>query len=386
MTTTKQRILTALRGGMPDHLPWAPRWELWFDAVSRDGRLPEKYRGWHIFDVARDLGLGIKGNRAPLYRTEMTDVQVVVRERRTPRGREEITEYRTPKGDIGKVYFVPPELEAQGVAGRVSEPVIKTVRDYDIACFVVEHTRIIPTYDELETYTKLVGDDGLAFPNLGSCPMHRFMREFTTYEQSYYEMYDHPNEVDRLVQVLEEQEWEIVRIALEAPIETAEIDGNYDAELTPPPLYRKHFVPFLKRVADAFHARGKLLMTHVDGDNSGLLELIKETGFDIGEAWTPAPMTPVTTAEARRVWGGQISIWGGLPTTVLTASFPEREFDRYFAQLLLEIAPGNGFVLGTGDNIPTDSSWERINHITELVAEFGKLPVDVERLRALTEE
>src|SRR5690242_18978404 len=133
--TNRERILTALRGGMPDHLPWAPRWELWFNAAAKDGRLPEQYRGWPIFDVRRDLGLGLKANHAPLYKTELRDVEVRVTQRLVDQGTETVTEYLTPVGTIHRVYFVTPELEAIGIGGRVTQPFVKAAEDYDVARF-----------------------------------------------------------------------------------------------------------------------------------------------------------------------------------------------------------------------------------------------------------
>lgn len=383
MTTTRQRIETALRGGMPDRIPFAPRWELFFNAVSKDGRLPDKYRGWDIFEVARDQGFGIKSNHAPFYTSELNDVEVTHVRHVSPEGITTTTRYTTPLGSIQRVHFVTPELAAQNVGGRTIEQFIKEPKDYAVARYVVEHTKLTPAYDKSEAILHQIGDDGLPFGALISCPYHRFMREWTSYEESYYELHDHPKEVASLVEAIEAQEWEMIRIACESPLEFFEIDGNYDYELTPPPLYKKYFLPFHQKAVEKLHQHGKVVLSHCDGDNHGLLELIKESGFDVAEAWTPAPMTPVTTAEARKVWGDQISFWGGLATTILSESCPEREFDRWFARLLLDVAPGHGLVLGTGDNIPTDSSWERIKHVVEMVEEYGKLPLDVDRLRAL---
>src|SRR5512135_1606087 len=121
MLTYRQRILAALRGEPVDFLPWAPRWELFFDAARLDGRLPEKYRGWDIFDVTRDLGMGIKGNRGPLFRLDLTGVEV--RERRS--GSDTITEYDTPHGTVRTVFRLTPELESEGVRGLEMEYLIK---------------------------------------------------------------------------------------------------------------------------------------------------------------------------------------------------------------------------------------------------------------------
>jgi len=43
-----------------DHIPRAPRWDLWYDTALENGWLPEKWRAWNMFDIARDIGMGIK--------------------------------------------------------------------------------------------------------------------------------------------------------------------------------------------------------------------------------------------------------------------------------------------------------------------------------------
>ena len=49
MMTHRQRLLNAVRGDMPDHIPYAPRIDLWFNANSLNGILPQRHH-----DKARD--------------------------------------------------------------------------------------------------------------------------------------------------------------------------------------------------------------------------------------------------------------------------------------------------------------------------------------------
>ena len=53
----KQRMLMAMRGEMPDIIPFAPRLDLWFSANRAAGTLPEKYKDCaHYFEIARAEG------------------------------------------------------------------------------------------------------------------------------------------------------------------------------------------------------------------------------------------------------------------------------------------------------------------------------------------
>jgi uroporphyrinogen-III decarboxylase len=104
------------------------------------------------------------------------------------------------------------------------------------------------------------------------------------------------------------------------------------------------------------------------------------SGFDIAEAFTPPPMTNIGLPEARALWGDRITIWGGIASTMMSLSVPAEEFEAHVHQVLKQAAPGDHFILGTGDNVPTDSSLERVQRVTELVEELGDYPLKEERL------
>ncbi|MGI6207503.1 MAG: uroporphyrinogen decarboxylase family protein [Anaerolineae bacterium] len=362
--TGRERILAALRFQEVDHTPWAPRWDLWYNAAKQDGRLPERYRGWSMYDVARDLGMSIKGYGLRPFREEVRGLELHTR----TQGDEVYREYRTPYGTLTQVERRTPELVAAGVRGRVIKEWITRREDYDAARYLVEHTYIVPQHEEVAAELRAIGEDGVLLVFLRHAPAHHVMREFTGYEGFYYQLQDNPNQLEDLIAAVDEQQQRVEQVAVECPAQVIEYDGNYDGGLTPPPIYRRYFLPAHRRLTEAAHRAGKLVATHVDGRNDGLLELILESGFDIGEAFTPPPMTNLGIADSRRVWGERIAIWGGLATTAFSPQFTEEEFEAHVRQALAE--GGRGLVLGTGDNVPTDGLLERIRRVPAIIAEW----------------
>ena len=374
--TFRERIWAAIRGEPMDCIPWAPRWELWYEAAKSDGRLPERYRSRSFFDITRDLRMGIKGNRGPLYRSELHDVEVRVR----TKGNETLTEYETPVGTVSTRFRITPDLEQQGVRGLELGHMIEGHEDYGPVLFIVEHTKLTPTPEEFLAYEESIGEDGVAMAESHDCPIHRIMREFTGYQNFYYQLYDHPNEIEELLEVLTEQGERILQFAIESPAQIIRHDGNYDTQITPPPIYEKYFLPWFQHFTGELHAAGKSVCTHTDGHNDGLMALILESGFDIAEAFTSPPMTNIGVAQARALWGDRITIWGGIAATMMSLSVPEDAFEAHVCQVLREAVPGDHFILGTGDNVPTDSSLERIQRVTELVEELGGYPLERAKL------
>jgi hypothetical protein len=55
--THRERILAAIRGDVPDRLPWLPRLEFWYRAKLRDGTLPPEFRGLTLMEITYRLGI-----------------------------------------------------------------------------------------------------------------------------------------------------------------------------------------------------------------------------------------------------------------------------------------------------------------------------------------
>ena len=57
--THKERILMAVRGELPDVLPYVPRFDLWYNANSYAGTLPKRHQGRSADEIARAEGWAI---------------------------------------------------------------------------------------------------------------------------------------------------------------------------------------------------------------------------------------------------------------------------------------------------------------------------------------
>ena len=152
-----------------------------------------------------------------------------------------------------------------------------------------------------------------------------------------------------------------------SPAEVIFFGANYDAVITYPPFFEQHLLPWLTELAPLAHQHDKLLLTHTDGENQGLLPLYRRAGFDIADSLCPAPMTKLTLAEAIAGLPG-ITIWGLLPAVaLLEEAMPEADFDRLLNETLPLVAGRPHFILGIADTTPIAASWGRIERITERV-------------------
>ena len=114
---------------------------------------------------------------------------------------------------------------------------------------------------------------------------------------------------------------------------------------------------------------------HGDGEMKRLLALLPEAGVQVVEAITPQPMTSIDLRALRRLWRDRVTIWGGVPAIILTPAYTDGHFHEHIEALWESIAPGDRFILGFGDNVPTDALWHRVTWLARFVADNGALPL-----------
>ena len=79
-------------------------------------------------------------------------------------------------------------------------------------------------------------------------------------------------------------------------------------------------------------------------------------------------MTRCRLDEIRAHFGDRVTIWGGIPSTLLCASStPEDEFRRSIDEIVQRYQHQSRFVLGVSDMVTADCEWDRLQYITEKV-------------------
>ena len=372
--THRERAVAAMRGHMPDRLPFIGRMELWYDYAAANDQLPAKYRGWALPDIQRDLDIGVFGFgawTARFFALEHEGLEIET----TESDLEKVQRYHTPYGTLQTRFRLTRELIEADVRGMQVEYAFKGPQDYDALRYLIEHTRVVDRLDEYGRLVDEIGEDGVALPFTGYVPMHQLMHSYMGYETFYLEQFDRPERVERVHELLHEQQREVLRLATHCPVDAIEVGGNYDETMTPPPVFEQHFKPFYLEAAQTLGRAGKVLSVHGDGDMRRLLELIPEAGIQMVEALTPRPMTSIDLRHVRDLWRDRVTIWGGIPAIVLTPTYTDAQFRQFVEDLWDAIAPGDRFILGFGDNVPTDAVWPRIEWLARFVAEHSELPL-----------
>ncbi|MEW5722442.1 MAG: cobalamin-dependent protein [Thermodesulfobacteriota bacterium] len=400
MTTHKERMLAAMRGQMVDVIPFVPRLDLWWLSNATKGTLPERFAGMMPDDVARSEGwalyhmvpnfadissaedilhraIGLFNFKLSAYGWRFSpDIEVRVQENEG----QQVVEYHTPVGVVRTVGGLTEQAKRAGSSlGWVQEHAIKGPDDYRVMGYIFENIEVFPQYQGHQAYIDQVGDQGVAAaggPSLGASPMHLIQKELVDATRFYYEYKDHQKLMRELAARIEVYFEKVLAVLAESPAEVVLWGANYDDMLTYPPYFEKEILPWLRRAAEVLGGRGKILATHTDGENQGLMDLIRDCGAHVAESVTPWPMTRVRIEEYYRKWRDRLTIMGGIPESLLLPQTASREeFEGFLDHLFRSVAPGDRIILGTADSTPPEADFDRLRRIAERVEKEGRLPL-----------
>jgi len=405
--THRERILKAIRGAMPDRLPFAPRLDLWYSANEQAGTLPVRHKNRTFDQIARAEGwalhkinpeyqksrkpednlhwaLGILSYKESVFGFRFSpDVDMEVKESGV---RTKIT-YHTPVGSVSTTAVYTEEMRKAGVSNFwVGEHVLKGVKDYRPVGYIFESLKLHRDDRDFLKWKADIGEDGVPFTLAGraASPMHHIQKYFVDATDFYFHYHDYAKEMHALAESMGGFFDQIIQLVGESSAEVVYWGANFDDMITYPAFFEKDIVPWVRKAADILGRKGKYVSCHCDGENLGLLDLIRDSGMHIAEAITPAPMTKVPIEEYYRRWSDKLTLFGGIPSILLLReSISDEEFEAYLDHLFKAIAPGRRMILGIADSTPPKAVFERLVRIGEKVEKEGRLPLEAGGFRPL---
>ncbi len=412
--TRKERILAAMRGESPDVLPYCPRIDLWYNANAYRGTLPQRHQGrtadeiaraegWALHKVIPELlevvdpeenvtrGIGLYSLKENGYRIRFSpNVRLEVKTSR--RGDEEAkrVEYHTPKGVVSTEEVINEEMRRAGVSITwVKEHGIKRPEDYEIWAYIFENITVTPDYDRYRAWQQRIGDDGVAvmMGTFSASPIHHIQRDFLDATEFFFHYHDHQKKMRRLAEAIGGVYDQILRVVADSPAEVVLWGANIDEMITYPPYFQQELLPWLQKVSEHLSARGKLVLSHCDGENQGLIDLIADSGMHVAEAVCCAPMTKVPMGTYYERWcrPDKLTIMGGLIQSMLSpATATVEDLQHYLDDLFQAVAPGKRFILSVADTTPPDADFDRLVLVGERVEKEGRLPLEAGSARPLS--
>ncbi len=143
----------------------------------------------------------------------------------------------------------------------------------------------------------------------------------------------------------------------------------------PPRNYKKYVFPWLKRICDAAHKRDCKILLHSDGDLSEIFKDIINCGVDAINPIEPTTANPeYDIFKLNKKFGDKITFSGNL-NPVMLALGKISEIEEYAKRLIRELAPGGGYIFGSGHSIHPAVTLDRFEAMQNIRRKYGNYPI-----------
>jgi len=238
-----------------------------------------------------DLGLG-QIMHADLVECERPHVEIIEKKsEQDGKVRRDVT-WLTDAGELHEWYLGEWRMEY----------LIKTDDDYGVMRRALAGSRYQPTNVYFEAAEKEVGTNGITVGQLGRTPMQQIQIDYAGLEKFSIDLALENPHLFELMECMNGLKMQELVCALKTDAVQIKLWENLSIETMGPIIYRKHLIPFYRRILDALRGTNKKLQVHYDGKLRLITEDIQALAFDGIDSLTPAPEGDLSIAEAREKW------------------------------------------------------------------------------------
>lgn len=358
MKTVRQRMNAVLHHQPADQVPFAPN----------DNLVP---RGDFEREM-RNRGMGLLCKSSVVW-SEMPDVSI----ERRPEGDTMLTLYHTPEGTVSTRH--------RTHRGRISDSgdvqlewLIKGPEDYGPAIFMIENTVFHPDYGTFLNAVRDVGSDGVVRAHGHLNPPYDSSEKYLGLVNWIMHQQDHPDHFRELLAALDRQAERLVPLLADSPAELISF-GWVRTHRYGPDNYKRYVLPCYEKYLPILKAKGKLCSAHADDARlRPFAQLVRQTGLQIIEAYTPPPFSDLEIEEARAAWGEDTIIWMNFPETVYWhGAEATREYtlnllhrDRCPGSLIIGVTEMGTF--GVTDDATERAFKDGMRAVMDAIEQFGK--------------
>ena len=377
--TSRERILTVLRGGIPDRVPVTPF-------------IQEEYLAWvyperreldrvdTVIELSRELSFDVitKHNRfmTPAF---------MLRDHLNWRVRRETVR----DGDLWntRVEITTPDRtltqeSARPDAGAATKGLMSTVRKHlletpdDIAAFI----RWLPDPDDEDAralretaagWRKQIGDLGINAP-WGWAGVFNYASDLWGIENLMMAPYTDESVYQALMDSLTAHMIAYNRPLIEGGADAVGLQGHIANARSVSPDYFMEFVfPYEKRLIEAIHAQGAFTVYHNCGCARAFYPCYRELGMSIWETVSEPPQGDNDLAEAKRVMGDRVCLLGNLDQLRFLKTATPAEVDAKAREIVRIGKPGGRYFFAASDFLEKDTPLANVKAMLRAAEEEG---------------
>jgi uroporphyrinogen decarboxylase len=379
--TSRERFLTAMRGGIPDRVPVAPDisnyipakrtglpfWDIYFNGATplwKEYLKTMDYFGGDYWvsscgglPTIWEPGPGVTQTNQDTYDAHM-DAMV----RRTT--------IRTPDG----------ALTSETVCFRADppSPVRKPLKDPQRDWKAFRHTLLgRPVALDISGWNDLRAECARRHAAVGVAigypGFHGWMGAVDGgLEGLTYMLMDHPEMLDEWCELDSAVHEKLMELILQAKPDYILFGGSGTLTLSSPELVMKYCIPGLKKMTKQARDAGIATLLHSCGKSRLLVDMLAQhTSLDMVNPLEVAPMGDVDLAELKRARGGQIGLMGNLHTTEVMLRGSAALVRRKALEAMRDAGLGGGFCLSTGDQCGRETPDENLFALIDAAKRYG---------------
>ena len=252
------------------------------------------------------------------------------------------------------------------------EKMFKGPEDYPALLAYASDVEVVPSYEPFLKMSELKGGDAVMRGAVGLEPMQLIIHHWMGVETFAVEWMERRDEVLKLYDALVEERRKTYPVLAASPCQHFNYGGNVTPEVIGEARFREYYLPHYEECCGVLQPAGKLVGCHFDANTRAIADAIAETSLDYIEAFTPAPDTDMTLAEARAAWPGK-ALWINYPSSVWLRS--DEAMEEVTVDLLKQAAPGNGLLIGVTEDTPEGRLFPGLHAVNRAIREHGRLPI-----------
>jgi len=191
-------------------------------------------------------------------------------------------------------------------------------------------------------------------------------------------MLKEPATVHRLCELSLETNLRYAEAIIDAGCAPSLTDAMSSSTVISPKQFREFSFPYLKRLIDYIHGRGKGVTLHICGKTARIWELMADAGADCISIDNDADLS-----EAKRLVGERVRIMGNVhPSAVMLLGTPAEVKSATISCLRQAHDNPKGYIVASGCSLPTETPFANIHAMLDTVRSIG-WPVSTEKFEEI---